>query len=438
MDDEIGVAAVVVEITNGGAASANVPIAVTFLDAAGADVGNNTDAGIDPTLNHIPSLAAGRDRALRERHDRLRSRRPTSAKVQAAAGAAGRGARPADRDRQGRREHLRAVVRGVVTNPGGKPAQNVRVEAVIRKGGKIVSAGTARVAAGRGGEDGRVRDPAGRQAGGRKADGMGAGGAVMYQPTKFNFDRPPIMRVWRRGCWYGKTNVVRDVTLHVSRGEILALIGPSGCGKTTFLRSLNRLLELTDGAWTEGVATLVGLDIERYSAESLRRRVGYVFQLPNPFPMSIYDNIARPMVEHRMAHSLEECRPTVDYVLDRVGLLRETKGRLERIRALALRRPAAAALHRPAARDRPGRDPPGRAVLRPRPALDRDDRAGAPGLKEEVAIVIVTHNLAQARRIADRVGFFLDGELVELAPSGQMFDAPSDSRTADYLEGRFG
>ncbi len=259
-----------------------------------------------------------------------------------------------------------------------------------------------------------------------------------YQPTKFNYDRPPLMRVWRRSCWYGDNNVVRDVSLHVSKGEILALIGPSGCGKTTFLRSLNRLLDLVDGARTEGVATLTGLDIERYSPETLRRRVGYVFQLPNPFPMSIYDNIALPLLEHGMARNRDDCKPTVDYVLDRVGLLRETHGRLDRS-ALSL---SGGQQQRLCIARLLATGPDMVLLDEPCSALDPRSTAVIEGelerLKDEMAVVIVTHNLAQARRIADRVGFFLNGELVELGSAEDVFDRPSDSRTADYLEGRFG
>jgi phosphate transport system ATP-binding protein len=254
----------------------------------------------------------------------------------------------------------------------------------------------------------------------------------------FTYERPPLLRVWRRSCWYGENQAVRDVTLHVSPGEILALIGPSGCGKTTFLRSLNRLNDLIDGARSEGVATLLGLDVERLSPELLRRRVGYVFQLPNPFPMSIFDNIALPLVEHGLVRRREHARPTVEHVLERVGLLRETEGRLERS-ALSL---SGGQQQRLCIARLLATGP--QVILLDEPCSALDPRSTATieqellGLKEEVAIVVVTHNLAQARRIADRVGFFLDGELVELGAVDDIFERPRDTRTADYLAGRFG
>jgi phosphate transport system ATP-binding protein len=261
---------------------------------------------------------------------------------------------------------------------------------------------------------------------------------VTQTRTKFTYPRAPLLRAWRRSCFYRENKVVSEVSLDVSRGEIVALIGPSGCGKTTFLRSLNRLLELTDGARTDGTVTLSGLDIRKYDAETLRRRVGYVFQLPNPFPLSIYDNVALPLLEHGIVRKRADCKPTVEEVLERVGLLRETGGRLEGsalrlsggqqqrlcIARLLAVRPDVVLLDEPCS----ALDPRSTATIE-RELLD---------LKEEVGIVIVTHNLAQARRVADRVGFFLHGSLVELGPADDVFERPADQRTADYLAGVFG
>ncbi|MEZ5098285.1 MAG: phosphate ABC transporter ATP-binding protein [Thermoleophilia bacterium] len=249
----------------------------------------------------------------------------------------------------------------------------------------------------------------------------------------------PVMRAAHVTCSYGGTVAVRDVSLDVHRGEILALIGPSGCGKTTFLRSLNRLLDLVPSARVDGRITLEGVDIRSgCDPETPRRRVGYVFQLPNPFPTSIFDNVSLAMLEHGLARRSRDCRPVVEDVLRRVGLLDEVEGRLgdsalqlsggqqQRLciaRLLAIG-PEVVLLDEPC------------SALDPRSTAAIEDELRE--LRRELAVVIVTHNMQQARRIADRVGFFLDGELVELGDADQVFDRPRDARTADYLAGRFG
>jgi phosphate transport system ATP-binding protein len=241
-------------------------------------------------------------------------------------------------------------------------------------------------------------------------------------------------------CWYGASQAVRDVSVEIRRGEILALIGPSGCGKTTFLRSLNRLLDLVPAARVEGSVTLGGVDVRgaQIAPEELRRRVGYVFQLPNPFPLSIADNVALAMVEHGLARRREDCAPKVEQVLARVGLLDEVSGRLgESALRLSGGQQQRLCIGRLLAIDP-------EVVLLDEPCSALDPRSTATieeelfGLKSELAIVIVTHSLAQARRVSDRVGFFLDGELVELGPTQQIFEEASDPRTRDYVAGRFG
>lgn len=239
---------------------------------------------------------------------------------------------------------------------------------------------------------------------------------------------------------YGSTQAVKGVSLEVHKGEILALIGPSGCGKTTFLRSLNRLIDLVPEARVAGRITLDGVDIRESAirADALRRRVGYVFQLPNPFPMSIEDNVSLAMLEHGLARRRADCSDRVREVLGRVGLIDEVQDRLgdsalglsggqqQRLciaRLLAVG-PEVVLLDEPCS----ALDPRSTATIE-QELLD---------LKRELAIVIVTHNLAQARRVADRVGFFLDGELVELQAAKTLFESPSDQRTADYVAGRFG
>jgi phosphate transport system ATP-binding protein len=251
----------------------------------------------------------------------------------------------------------------------------------------------------------------------------------------------PLLQVRHLSCAYGRRAAVRDVSFDLCRGEILALIGPSGSGKTTLLRALNRLHELTPGGRSEGSIRLGGAPATgkgAFGCEELRRRVGYVFQQPNPFPLSVYDNVALPLREHHLVGGEEACMDLVRQLLERVGLLAEVTDRLDES-ALALSggqqqrlclarvlasRPEVILLDEPcSALD------PGATALVERQLI---------GLRVDLAQVIVTHSLAQARRLADRVAFLLDGELVELGEREQIFTAPSDHRTRDYVTGRFG
>jgi phosphate transport system ATP-binding protein len=240
-------------------------------------------------------------------------------------------------------------------------------------------------------------------------------------------------------CYYGSKQAVARVSLEVHSGEVLALIGPSGCGKTTFLRSLNRLLDLVPGARVEGRVTLGGVDVRGgLAAEVLRRRVGYVFQLPNPFPLSVYDNVALAMLEHRLARRREDCRERVERALVRMGLYEEVRDRLDET-ALAL---SGGQQQRLCLARLLAIEPEVVLLDEPCSALDpvsteRIEQELAE-LKQGVAVVIVTHNLAQARRVADRIGFFLNGELVEIGPAGRILGDPTDPRTQDYVAGRFG
>jgi phosphate transport system ATP-binding protein len=249
-----------------------------------------------------------------------------------------------------------------------------------------------------------------------------------------------VLRAEHVSCWYGATQAVHDVSVEIHRGEILALIGPSGCGKTTFLRALNRLLDLVPKARVEGSVSLRGVDVRspQITPEELRRRVGYVFQLPNPFPLSIEDNVALAMLEHGLARRREDCGPKVEQVLTRVALLDEVRGRLgESALRLSGGQQQGLCIGRLLAIDP-------EVVLLDEPCSALDPRSTATieeelfGLRSELAVVIVTHSLAQAKRVSDRVGFFLDGELVELGPAQQVFEEASDPRTRDYVAGRFG
>jgi phosphate transport system ATP-binding protein len=238
---------------------------------------------------------------------------------------------------------------------------------------------------------------------------------------------------------YGQRLAVKSVSLPIRQGEVLALIGPSGCGKTTLLRSLNRLTELTKTASLSGRITLDGTDITTLEPTALRRRVTMVFQQPNPFPMSVFDNVAYVLREQAKRRPRKPVlRGQVEDALARAGLLddvahnldhpalRLSGGQQQRLciaRALAAQ-PEVLLLDEPCS----ALDPVSTKVI--------EDLIVK--LREEVAIVIVTHNLQQAFRIADHVAFMYLGELVEYASAGALFNNPQQQRTRDYVSGSFG
>lgn len=247
------------------------------------------------------------------------------------------------------------------------------------------------------------------------------------------------MRVEDLSVSYGQKPAVRSVSLPVRQGEVLALIGPSGCGKTTLLRSLNRLTELTKSASLSGRITLDGVDISGLEPTALRRRVTMVFQQPNPFPMSIFDNVAYVLREQaRRKPRRPALRPLVEEALARAGLLEEVKDNLDhpalrlsggQQQRLCIARALAA-------------NPEVLLLDEPCSALDPQSTQVIEDLivklREEVAIVIVTHNLQQAHRVADHVAFMYLGELVEYAPARALFANPQEQRTREYVSGAFG
>jgi phosphate transport system ATP-binding protein len=252
---------------------------------------------------------------------------------------------------------------------------------------------------------------------------------------------PPRERMQIEGLTisYGAKVAVDSVSLPVRQGEVLALIGPSGCGKTTLLRSLNRLTELTPTASRSGRISLDGQDVDTLEVTQLRRRVSMVFQQPNPFPMSIADNVAYGLREGGgRRRSKSDLRPAVIDALQRAGLydevsddldhpaLRLSGGQQQRLciaRALAVG-PEVLLLDEPC------------SALDPR-STETIERLIVK-LREEVAVVIVTHNLQQAFRVADHVAFMYLGELVEYGPADQVFGSPRAKRTRDYIAGSFG
>ncbi len=260
-------------------------------------------------------------------------------------------------------------------------------------------------------------------------------------PARYRATVPTLerMRVQELSISYGQREVVHSVSLPIRQGEVLALIGPSGCGKTTLLRSLNRLTELTKSASFRGRITLDGADIAALEPTALRRRVTMVFQQPNPFPMSIFDNVAYVLREQgRRRPRKQSLRPQVEEALARAGLLDEVRhnlvhpalrlsgGQQQRLciaRSLAAN-PEVLLLDEPC------------SALDPQSTQVIEDLIVK--LREEVAVVIVTHNLQQAHRIADHVAFMYLGELVEYAPSESLFNEPREQRTRDYISGAFG
>jgi phosphate transport system ATP-binding protein len=247
------------------------------------------------------------------------------------------------------------------------------------------------------------------------------------------------MRVEELNVAYGSKLAVREVSLSVRQGEVLALIGPSGCGKTTLLRSLNRLVDLTPNASRSGRITLDGVDTSGLDDTDLRRRVGMVFQQPNPFPLSIFDNVAYGLRERgKRRPSRRALAPEVEETLRRADLFEEVKddlshpamglsgGQQQRLciaRSLAVR-PHVLLLDEPCS------------------ALDPLSTARIEELivqlRSEVAIVIVTHNLQQAYRVADQVAFMYLGDLVEYGPADEVFASPRADRTRQYIAGSFG
>jgi phosphate transport system ATP-binding protein len=239
--------------------------------------------------------------------------------------------------------------------------------------------------------------------------------------------------------YYGSFRALRSINLEIAKQRVTALIGPSGCGKSSFLRTLNRMNDLVAGARVEGKVLLDGRDV--YAPEMdvvlLRKRIGMVFQKPNPFPMSIYDNVAYGPRLHgeRNRKTLDEL---VETSLRSAALWEEVKDRLTKsalglsggqqqrlciARSLAVK-PEVLLMDEPAS----ALDPISTAKIED---LIRD-------LRDAYTIVIVTHNMQQAARISDYTAFFLSGELVEFGATGTMFTNPTDQRTEDYITGRFG
>ncbi len=248
-----------------------------------------------------------------------------------------------------------------------------------------------------------------------------------------------IIEVRGLSLFYGSFRALRNVGLNIEKNRITALIGPSGCGKSTFLRTLNRMNELIDGVRIEGRVAIDGVDIYRPDTDllALRKKVGMVFQRPNPFPLSIFDNVTYGLRVHGITD-----RATVQARLERsleaVHLWEELKDRLarnalelsgEQQQRLCIARVVAI-------------EPEILLMDEPCSALDPIATARIEDLMYELekryTIVIVTHNMQQAARVSGFTGYFLLGELVEFGETEKIFTNPSDPRTEDYITGRFG
>ena len=250
---------------------------------------------------------------------------------------------------------------------------------------------------------------------------------------------PYCIEVQNLNLFYGDLQALKSVNLSVETQCITALIGPSGCGKSTFLKTLNRMNDFIEGCRIEGKILLRGEDIYVGSVDpiALRKRVGMVFQKPNPFPMSVYDNVAYGLRIHG-----EKGKNHLDEVVERslrgAALWDEVKDRLKKS-ALAL---SGGQQQRLCIARALAVEPEVLLMDEPTSALDpiatgRIEEL-ALALKKDYTIVMVTHNMQQAARISDRTAFFLLGELIECGDTDELFSAPKEKRTEDYITGRFG
>ena len=238
--------------------------------------------------------------------------------------------------------------------------------------------------------------------------------------------------------YYGQFHALKDMSLDIYANEITAFIGPSGCGKSTLLKSLNRMNDLVEGCKITGKVTLDGTDIYRdMDVNILRKRVGMVFQKPNPFPMSVYDNIAYGPRTHGI-RSKAKLDTIVEDSLRKAAIWDELKDRLKKsalglsggqqqrlciARALAVQ-PEVLLMDEPT------------SALDPISTIKIEELAME--LKKDYTIVMVTHNMQQATRVSDKTVFFLLGEIIETGKTDELFSMPKDKRTEDYITGRFG
>lgn len=259
---------------------------------------------------------------------------------------------------------------------------------------------------------------------------------------KSNGNKDPEIKVKVDGLslWYGSNHAVQDVSMDIYKNRITALIGPSGCGKSTFLRCINRMNEMIDNVTIHGKIIVDGKNI--YDADvdevAVRKRIGMVFQQPNPFPRSIYDNITYAPLKHKLVRTKAECDELVESSLMAAGLWYEVKDKLHtpgtalsggQQQRLCIARAIAV-------------KPDAILMDEPTSALDpistQTIEALMVELKRDYTIIIVTHNMQQASRTADYTAYFHMGKLVEYGDTNKIFVNPEESLTEDYITGRFG
>ncbi|UJL46260.1 phosphate ABC transporter ATP-binding protein [Virgibacillus sp. NKC19-16] len=239
--------------------------------------------------------------------------------------------------------------------------------------------------------------------------------------------------------WYGNTHALKDINLSIHEQEVTAIIGPSGCGKSTFIKTLNRMVELVPSVSTTGNITYKDKNIldKSFKVEDLRTRVGMVFQKPNPFPKSIYENITYGPKIHGIRNK-KVLNQIVEKSLRGASLWEEVKDRLnENAYGLSGGQQQRLCIARCLAIEP-------EVILMDEPTSSLDPKSTShieelvQDLKKEYSIIIVTHNMQQAARISDKTAFFLHGEVVEFDKTDKIFNNPADERTEDYISGRFG
>ncbi|GAB0172888.1 phosphate ABC transporter ATP-binding protein PstB [Helicobacter trogontum] len=251
-------------------------------------------------------------------------------------------------------------------------------------------------------------------------------------------DKKVCFNIKDMNLYYNDFHALKDINMQILKGKVTAFIGPSGCGKSTFLKSLNRMNDLVEGCKIKGKILLDEVNIyKKYDVNILRKKVGMVFQKPNPFPMSIYDNIVFGPKTHGIKHK-DQLDSVVEECLKDVGLWGDLKDRLKQsalslsggqqqrlciARTLAVN-PEVILMDEPT------------SALDPISTLKIEELINK--LKKEYTIIIVTHNMQQAMRIADKTAFFLLGEVIEFDDTEKIFSKPKNKKTQDYISGRFG
>ncbi|MBU5269393.1 phosphate ABC transporter ATP-binding protein PstB [Clostridium cochlearium] len=247
-----------------------------------------------------------------------------------------------------------------------------------------------------------------------------------------------IVKIKDLNLFYGKTQALKNINMNIEKNKVTALIGPSGCGKSTFLRSINRMNDLIENVIIDGQVVFDGKDIyKEFDEIDLRKRVGMVFQKANPFPMSIYDNVAYGPRIHGIKNK-KELDIIVEKSLKKAALWNEIKDRLNKnAQGLSGGQQQRLCIARTLAIE-----PELILMDEPTSALDPISTSKIEELmhtlKKDYSVIIVTHNMQQAGRISDDTAFFLSGEVIEFGKTSNIFHNPQDKRTEDYITGRFG